>query len=52
MEFERFRCYSTYFSLNRAPEPDDYCRKLLMSVGFYVFNGAYGELRLADLFPY
>lgn len=27
--------------MNRSPEPDEYCRKLLMSVGFYVFNGAY-----------
>lgn len=43
MEFERFRCASTYHTLNRPPEPNEYCRKLLMSVGFYVFDGAYGK---------
>lgn len=39
-DFERFRCQNSYYTLNRAPEPDEYCQKMLTSVGFYTFNGA------------
>lgn len=40
VDFER-RCLTTYHTLNRIAEIDEYCRSLLMSVGFYVYDGAY-----------
>ena len=41
LEFERYHCLSAYYSLHRVAEPDEICRPLLTSVGFYVFNGAF-----------
>lgn len=38
-EFEH-RCLMPYYSLNRQPDVDEFCRKSLMSTGFYTFDGA------------
>ncbi|XP_054168822.1 laminin subunit beta-1-like isoform X2 [Oppia nitens] len=40
-EFDRFRCGSSYYSMGRPTDPPEICRKMLYSVSYYVFDGAY-----------